>query len=147
MTPRWSAGSRRLRRITMSWRRFRRRRSTRTRCCVRIRGTAPQRAHRHAGWAPPALMLMAHRVGAQRAAPLHVFLPALCLLAGCSAASTPGPPAADGHLFTLLPPSYTGVRFRSEEHTSELQSPMYLVCRLLLEKKKTKLRAMTTVSR
>src|SRR5437764_8340323 len=28
---------------------------------------------------------------------------------------------------------------RSEEHTSELQSPMYLVCRLLLEKKKIKL--------
>src|SRR5437879_9732037 len=27
---------------------------------------------------------------------------------------------------------------RSEEHTSELQSPMYLVCRLLLEKKKDK---------
>src|SRR5437762_4116729 len=26
---------------------------------------------------------------------------------------------------------------RSEEHTSELQSPMYLVCRLLLEKKTT----------
>src|SRR5437762_12665317 len=29
---------------------------------------------------------------------------------------------------------------RSEEHTSELQSPMYLVCRLLLEKKKKKLK-------
>src|SRR5437762_10339646 len=29
-----------------------------------------------------------------------------------------------------------GVSERSEEHTSELQSPMYLVCRLLLEKKK-----------
>src|SRR2546425_3891813 len=28
---------------------------------------------------------------------------------------------------------------RSEEHTSELQSLAYLVCRLLLEKKKTKL--------
>src|SRR5437879_9583999 len=28
--------------------------------------------------------------------------------------------------------------WRSEEHTSELQSPMYLVCRLLLEKKKKK---------
>src|SRR5437879_13800362 len=28
---------------------------------------------------------------------------------------------------------------RSEEHTSKLQSPMYLVCRLLLEKKKRKL--------
>src|SRR5437762_8163284 len=27
------------------------------------------------------------------------------------------------------------VLVRSEEHTSELQSPMYLVCRLLLEKK------------
>src|SRR2546423_3389314 len=27
-------------------------------------------------------------------------------------------------------------RFRSEEHTSELQSLAYLVCRLLLEKKK-----------
>src|SRR5437763_13221090 len=30
-------------------------------------------------------------------------------------------------------------RARSEEHTSELQSPMYLVCRLLLEKKKKKI--------
>src|SRR5690348_18181040 len=30
-------------------------------------------------------------------------------------------------------------RVRSEEHTSELQSPVHLVCRLLLEKKKKKL--------
>src|SRR5690348_18185971 len=30
---------------------------------------------------------------------------------------------------------------RSEEHTSELQSPVHLVCRLLLEKKKKKLAA------
>src|SRR3712207_8494183 len=30
-----------------------------------------------------------------------------------------------------------GVPWRSEEHTSELQSRQYLVCRLLLEKKKT----------
>src|SRR3712207_8727003 len=29
-----------------------------------------------------------------------------------------------------------GARVRSEEHTSELQSRQYLVCRLLLEKKK-----------
>src|SRR5438876_7711545 len=29
-------------------------------------------------------------------------------------------------------------RSRSEEHTSELQSPVHLVCRLLLEKKKKK---------
>src|SRR3712207_7152876 len=37
-------------------------------------------------------------------------------------------------------PSYIAVGFgregRSEEHTSELQSRQYLVCRLLLEKKK-----------
>src|SRR3712207_8759512 len=36
----------------------------------------------------------------------------------------------------LRPPSGRGPR--SEEHTSELQSRQYLVCRLLLEKKKTK---------
>src|SRR3712207_6768058 len=33
-------------------------------------------------------------------------------------------------------PSMAGVAPRSEEHTSELQSRQYLVCRLLLEKKK-----------
>src|SRR2546425_9399360 len=31
-----------------------------------------------------------------------------------------------------------GTEYRSEEHTSELQSLAYLVCRLLLEKKKKK---------
>src|SRR3990170_8044166 len=41
----------------------------------------------------------------------------------------------------LVPPlclcAATGLQFsRSEEHTSELQSPDHLVCRLLLEKKK-----------
>src|SRR3989449_5322152 len=34
---------------------------------------------------------------------------------------------------------YTIVRIRSEEHTSELQSRLHLVCRLLLEKKKKQL--------
>src|SRR3712207_7578527 len=34
--------------------------------------------------------------------------------------------------------SPTVIGARSEEHTSELQSRQYLVCRLLLEKKKTK---------
>src|SRR2546429_4483223 len=33
---------------------------------------------------------------------------------------------------------------RSEEHTSELQSRLHLVCRLLLEKKKTTQRSQTT---
>src|SRR5437762_7999882 len=36
----------------------------------------------------------------------------------------------------LVHPSQQLLGARSEEHTSELQSPMYLVCRLLLEKKK-----------
>src|SRR3712207_8033773 len=35
-----------------------------------------------------------------------------------------------------LPPARNDTRVRSEEHTSELQSRQYLVCRLLLEKKK-----------
>src|SRR3712207_7951695 len=42
--------------------------------------------------------------------------------APASTASSPRPPAS-----------------RSEEHTSELQSRQYLVCRLLLEKKKKKI--------
>src|SRR2546425_4869432 len=38
----------------------------------------------------------------------------------------------------INPPRYVGLQQRSEEHTSELQSLAYLVCRLLLEKKKKK---------
>src|SRR5207244_13117541 len=38
----------------------------------------------------------------------------------------------------LLSPWSSPDRKRSEEHTSELQSPDHLVCRLLLEKKKHK---------
>src|SRR5258708_18712407 len=37
----------------------------------------------------------------------------------------------------LCPPHLLEPSYRSEEHTSELQSPDHLVCRLLLEKKKT----------
>src|SRR5260370_31781584 len=37
----------------------------------------------------------------------------------------------------LLPERASSRRKRSEEHTSELQSHLNLVCRLLLEKKKT----------
>src|SRR5437879_10627206 len=42
---------------------------------------------------------------------------------------------ANEDLYSTIGTSVT-VYGRSEEHTSELQSPMYLVCRLLLEKKK-----------
>src|SRR2546425_8844847 len=38
-----------------------------------------------------------------------------------------------------------GIKRRSEEHTSELQSLAYLVCRLLLEKKKKTYRAAATM--
>src|SRR2546422_8483606 len=42
--------------------------------------------------------------------------------------------AADGVMMWLSDKGRVG---RSEEHTSELQSRLHLVCRLLLEKKKT----------
>src|SRR5260370_16629153 len=43
------------------------------------------------------------------------------------------------HAGQLVAPAEPGhPRLRSEEHTSELQSHLNLVCRLLLEKKKTK---------
>src|SRR2546422_6504290 len=45
---------------------------------------------------------------------------------------TPGSPSASSKRWK------TAGRSRSEEHTSELQSRLHLVCRLLLEKKKTK---------
>src|SRR6516162_11733680 len=38
-------------------------------------------------------------------------------------------------------------RIRSEEHTSELQSPCKIVCRLLLEKKKNKQLKQTTLKK
>src|SRR2546422_4881187 len=38
-----------------------------------------------------------------------------------------------------------GEPFRSEEHTSELQSRLHLVCRLLLEKKKKKTKISKTI--
>src|SRR5687767_15666960 len=47
----------------------------------------------------------------------------------------PPPPPAKPN---CNPPYVTDAQGRSEEHTSELQSLAYLVCRLLLEKKKKK---------
>src|SRR2546422_9962081 len=51
-----------------------------------------------------------------------------------TAARIPYAMARDG----VLPRWLEGVHPRSEEHTSELQSRLHLVCRLLLEKKKKK---------
>src|SRR3989441_5077345 len=52
-----------------------------------------------------------------------------------------GGEGAEDALSALPRPEHPDVRrrrLRSEEHTSELQSLAYLVCRLLLEKKKNK---------
>src|SRR3712207_7856400 len=56
----------------------------------------------------------------------------ISLVAVCTARSTEMQRPAASRLPVLI-----GVRHRSEEHTSELQSRQYLVCRLLLEKKLT----------
>src|SRR3712207_6857377 len=67
---------------------------------------------------------------------LHDALP-ICCLPRCPASrrwlSSTGPSSSAS---SLSPASV--IRVRSEEHTSELQSRQYLVCRLLLEKKKKK---------
>src|SRR2546430_12443247 len=46
-------------------------------------------------------------------------------------------PLASGTVQLDTPNGFDSVVMRSEEHTSELQSQSNLVCRLLLEKKKT----------
>src|SRR5256885_6262887 len=69
----------------------------------------------------------AQQASALRQAGVHPLLAQLYAARGvCSADELDDTPAR------LLPPS----GLRSEEHTSELQSPCNLVCRLLLEKKK-----------
>src|SRR3712207_6966571 len=62
----------------------------------------------------------------------QVALEKLPMLKGCQAHST-----------TILTTNDEQT-FRSEEHTSELQSRQYLVCRLLLEKKKQQRRSLPT---
>src|SRR3989441_3093495 len=87
-----------------------------------------------------------------RVSPLEYFVFILFLLPLMTAIVlihllTDGPPYFDARLLGVIPISTPGwdagllVAFRlarSEEHTSELQSLAYLVCRLLLEKKKKK---------
>src|SRR5258707_7522910 len=65
---------------------------------------------------------------------LHDALPILPF--GIQAGSRPGSSAA-------MRAAWSRVTVRSEEHTSELQSRQYLVCRLLLEKKKKNSTTMT----
>src|SRR2546426_9058146 len=59
-----------------------------------------------------------------------------CLTSGSRRSGTkPNRRTVENGAFRALP--YCETLSRSEEHTSELQSPCNLVCRLLLEKKKT----------
>src|SRR3712207_6994207 len=61
----------------------------------------------------------------------------------------PGDPHGPRALLRAAPPPDLPTRSsgdRSEEHTSELQSRQYLVCRLLLEKKKEKDRESVNVN-
>src|SRR5437879_6879145 len=59
------------------------------------------------------------------------FVPGDFFQLTCTAAKVISEPQICKHVNDL----YFWAWYRSEEHTSELQSPMYLVCRLLLEKK------------
>src|SRR5690625_6238754 len=63
------------------------------------------------------------RLGAQNLTDVHIAVLDFAL-----------PPGVDGLLGMNV---LSHFHFRSEEHTSELQSRGHLVCRLLLEKKKT----------
>src|SRR5438552_16927995 len=72
---------------------------------------------------------------------IHDALPIcwICILSACSRASAS---CVSNSLERVSRSRYlryeSRARDRSEEHTSELQSPDHLVCRLLLEKKKKK---------
>src|SRR3712207_4083568 len=75
-----------------------------------------------AGWSP----------GAQHAQQLEAWF---VHIPGLKVVFPSTPTDVRGLLFASI---YDDNPVRSEEHTSELQSRQYLVCRLLLEKKKTK---------
>src|SRR5690348_17664985 len=67
---------------------------------------------------------------------LHDALP-ICIQAGDIIQSVNRKPVSSiDDLRSALKASADKPVLRSEEHTSELQSPVHLVCRLLLEKKK-----------
>src|SRR5258707_2236495 len=70
-----------------------------------------------------------------RRPPRSTLFPYTTLFRSTGAAGT-GAGFVDRSYLLARPRPELGVR-RSEEHTSELQSRQYLVCRLLLEKKKT----------
>src|ERR1022692_5278820 len=68
-----------------------------------------------------------------------------CFSARCNMISLSIKPRSTSSFCAMVCSSdWPGVESRSEEHTSELQSPCNLVCRLLLEKKKKKKNKLNT---
>src|SRR5258708_18903814 len=76
--------------------------------------------------------------------PIAIGMPAVAVFVP---PAVPFVPAAFPRLVQFVPRMIRlfAVPSRSEEHTSELQSPDHLVCRLLLEKKKKKAMKYTVV--
>src|SRR3712207_9222623 len=84
---------------------------------------------------------------------LHDALP-ICSVASDRLLRNEVDDASNVHAFRGSHDRDNGTRFRtadttrrSEEHTSELQSRQYLVCRLLLEKKKNKYQTKVIISK
>src|SRR2546426_6733850 len=69
-----------------------------------------------------------------RRPPRSTLFPYTTLFRSAVASATHTIPSSAGWIHRSRPPAVSDRR--SEEHTSELQSPCNLVCRLLLEKKK-----------
>src|SRR5438876_6066200 len=77
-----------------------------------------------------------------RRPPRSTLFPYTTLFRSCASASCWRRPPARARPWATASSTWAAswrrVVPRSEEHTSELQSPVHLVCRLLLEKKKRK---------
>src|SRR2546430_5180233 len=75
-----------------------------------------------------------------RRPPRSTLFPYTTLFRSDKSRGSCGERSASDRLARGREPSAAAVRNRSEEHTSELQSQSNLVCRLLLEKKKKKIK-------
>src|SRR5258708_20382200 len=77
-----------------------------------------------------------------RRPPRSTLFPYTTLFRSCRPAACRSPTPTSAAMYEAAQQAARGLRRcarpRSEEHTSELQSPDHLVCRLLLEKKKIK---------
>src|SRR2546422_6023162 len=83
-----------------------------------------------------------------RRPPRSTLFPYTTLFRSLGAGTVPRAGAVRGRAVPLpgAPAELLGPEQRSEEHTSELQSRLHLVCRLLLEKKKRRWRSARPVS-